>query len=296
VARKTRTAAAKRTSSRRRPDPPKPSPWWKRPLVWVGGLASALVVAAAVAFGTGLGQSLFSIVNGASSGPAAAASGPPVLIDSAQTGYSNGDNFSFVFPWRLILSPSELAALNQLTPNDRSYDAWFTSRGGVVPSPAVQKVVVEGNRLHSVLITDMGIVDHCTSALDGSLFLNGGYGGSVGDLGVVFDLDLAHPVPVNGNAGGSYFTAHSISLRMHEQEIFEVVTSSTRYCQYRISLTVVDGTKTVTELVSNHGTPFKITGSFPEREYEVLYVGSADPGVAAPFVRKNPVIRKPHKT
>jgi hypothetical protein len=255
---------------------------------------TALAAAAATAFGTGLGQSLFSAVHGTGGSTAATVvSGPPVLIDSVGAD-NNEDDFSYAFPQRLILSPAQLESLNRLTPDDPQYDSWFTSRGGVVPSPAVLKLVVEGNRPHPVLIIDMGIVDRCTEALSGTLFSNGGYGGSVDDLGVSFDLDLPRPVPVNGAAGGSYFAAHSVSLQRGEQEIFEVVANSTRYCQYDITLTVVDGTKTLTEVASDNGHPFKITGNLPQGQYKALYVGATAPGAYAPFVRENPVTQKPY--
>lgn len=293
MSRKRRSGTAKRTTNRQQP--PTRSPWWKRPLVWVGGVATALAVGAAAAFGTGLGQSLFSAVQDThGSTSAGVVSGPPVVIDSVRADSGDRSDFSYVFPPRLILSFPQLESLNRLTPDDPQYDSWFTSRGGVVPSPAVLKLVVEGNRPHPVLIIDIGIIDHCTAALNGTLFSNGANGGSVGDLGVRFDLNLARPVPVNGSVGGSYFTAHSISLQKSEQAIFQVVSNSSRYCQYRITLTVVDGTKTLTEVVSDNGRPFKVSGRLPESQYKALYVGGTMPGAAAPFVRENPSTGKPY--
>ncbi len=261
--------------------------------MWLGSLVTLLAGASATAFGTGLGQSLFSAVHDTPTRVAAAvASGRPVVIDSVTVDSGRSD-FSYVFPQRLVLTTPQLDSLNHFTPNDPRYARWFASRGGVLPSPAVLKLVVEGNRPHPVLIIDMGIIDHCLQALNGTLFLNGTNGGSVGDLGVQFDLDLARPVPVNGNAGGSYFAAHSISLQKGEQAIFQVVSSSTRYCQYKITLTVVDGTKTTTEVVTDHGQPFKVTGRLPETRYKELYVGGTEPGETAPFTRMNPATGKP---
>ncbi len=260
--------------------------------MWVGGLATLLAGGAATAFGTGLGQSMFATVQGAPAAPAAA-SGPPVLIDSVTPGGS-GSDFSYILPQQMVLTPQQLHSLNDLTPDSPHYDQWFTSRGGAPPSPAVVKLVVEGNRPHPVLIINMGIADQCTRALNGTLFQNGNNGGSVNDLGVSFDLDLARPVPVNGIMGGSYFAAHSVSLRQGEQMVFEVVSNSTRYCQYRITLTVVDGTRTLTETVSDDGAPFKITGRLPEAGYDALYVGGTEPGQAAPFTRENPATGRPY--
>jgi hypothetical protein len=260
--------------------------------VWAGSIATLLAGGAATAFGTGLGQSLFSAVHD-TPGAAAAVSGPPVLIDSVTVDSGRSD-FSYVLPRPMVLTSGQLDSLNRLTPDNPQYDQWFTSRGGVLPSPAVLKLVVEGNRPHPVLIVDMGISDHCTQPLSGTLFENGSNGGSVGDLGVRFDLDLTRPVPVNGIAGGSYFAAHSYSLQKGEQAVFQVVSSSTRYCQYRITLTVVDGTRTLTETVSDDGQPFKVTGTLPQARYEALYVGSTQTGMAAPFTRRNPATGKPY--
>lgn len=291
MSRKRRPATAKRSWARGTTPPPK-APWWKHPLVWVGSIATLLAGGAATAFGTGLGQSLFSAVHDTPTA-AAAVNGPPVLIDSVTVDSGRSD-FSYVLPQLMVLTSGQLDSLNHLTPDNPQYDQWFTSRGGVLPSPAVLKLVVEGNRPHPVLIVDMGISDHCTQPLNGTLFENGSNGGSVGDLGVRFDLDLTRPVPVNGIAGGSYFAAHSYSLQKGEQAVFQIVSSSTRYCQYRITLTVVDGTRTLTETVSDDGQPFKVTGTLPQAQYEALYVGSTQTGMAAPFTRRNPATGKPY--
>lgn len=292
MSRKRRSTTAKRTNSQRKPRSQAKVPFRKQPLVWIGTLVTLLAGGAATAFGTGLGSSLFSAVHNASSNAAAAVvTGPPVVIDSVMAD-GEGAGFSYVLPQRLILTSPQLNSLNNLTPDDPQYDQWFTSRGGAVPSPALLKLVVEGNRPHPVLIIDMGVIDHCTSALTGTLFRNGSNGGSIGDLAVQFDLDLPRPVPVNGIAGGSYFAAHSISLEKGEQAVFQIAANSTRYCQYQIALTVVDGTKTLTETVSDHGQPFKVTGLLPETSYSALYVGATEPGEAAPFKRENSATSK----
>jgi hypothetical protein len=57
MSRKRRPIAVQRPRQRRQPAR---VPWWKRPLVWVGGLATAIAAGTAGAFGTGFGQDLFS--------------------------------------------------------------------------------------------------------------------------------------------------------------------------------------------------------------------------------------------
>jgi len=152
----------------------------------------------------------------------------------------------------------------------------------------VVKLVVQGNSPHPVQIVDMGIIEHCTRPLDGSLFSNGANGGTVSELAVVFNLDLPLPVPVNGLMAGSYFSAHAVSLKEGETEIFKVVSDTTRFCSYKLKLTVVDGAKTVTEVASDHGQPFRVTGMVPISHYKAVYIGGKLPSVAAPFVRETP--------
>ena len=51
-------------------------PWWKKPpFLWIGGIASALVVAVATSFGTGLGQHLLSVFTDPNP-----ASNPPIQV------------------------------------------------------------------------------------------------------------------------------------------------------------------------------------------------------------------------
>lgn len=138
----------------------------------------------------------------------------------------------------------------------------------------------------------MGIIEHCTRPLDGSLFSNGGNGGTVSELAVVFDLDLPLPVPVNGLMGGNYFSAHAVSLKKGEPEIFKVVSDTARYCEFKIKLTVIDGVRTVTEVASDHGQPFRVTGVMPRSRYKAVYIGGRLPGTTAPFVRESPVTAK----
>jgi hypothetical protein len=249
---------------------------------------TAAFIAAATAFGTGFGQSLFHTVS-AQTEP----SGQPVKIDSV-TPNTDQEGIDYAFSRSLVLTGAELKSLNRLSPDDPSYDSWFTSRGGVVPSPFVMKIVVQGNRLHPVLITDMGVlIDRCTRPLHGALFANSSGGGTVADQAVVFDLDAPHPLPQNGLLNGNFFSAHSISLKKGELQVLKVVVNSSRYCLYRFRFTVVDGTRTVPEIVSNDGQPFSITAWLPGSQYRVLYIGGSI-GVTGPLVRMNPATSKPY--
>jgi hypothetical protein len=249
-------------------------PFWYNPLVWLGGIGTVVVGGVLVNV---LSSQAQRVIPPPTSTPASVAlssspdvnskatvtgkrSGPPVRIDSVVTN-TGLEGFGYIFPQRLVLSTAELTYLNRLSPNDPRYDSWFTSRGAASVSPAVFKLVVEGNRSRPVQIVDMGYTDQCTRPLDGSYYGEGQAGGTEEDQAVVFDLDAKHPFPQNGMVTGNFFAAHSISLKEGEVEVFKVVVNSSRYCQYRLTLSVVDGTKTVTEVVSDHGRPFHVTAS-----------------------------------
>lgn len=258
----------------------------KKVVAWAGGLITATVVAAGVAFGTGFGQWLF---HKASESPPAR-SGPPVRVDSVTLIEPTG---TYALPQRLVLNPADLRSLNHLLPSDPGYDTWFRSRGGVDTGQSVVKLVLEGNRPDPVYIIDMGVLEHCAPPLNGTLFFNAPLGGTVNDLGISFNLDLPRPFPQNGLITGSYFAAHTVSLKQRETGILEVVSSSARYCEYRFTLTVVDGAATLKEVVTNHGQPFRVTGLLQGgSHYGALYVGGVSPGQSAPFRRRNPVTSK----
>ncbi len=60
----TRSRGAPQNQRRRQPQQSPRTPWWKRPLVWVGGVIGAVVLAIATAFGTGVGNDLYSAMFG----------------------------------------------------------------------------------------------------------------------------------------------------------------------------------------------------------------------------------------
>ena len=90
MARKRQSMTAKRGNKSRKPQSQAKSPWWRKPLVWIGGLATLLAGGAATAFGTGLGGSLFSAVHDTPSNAAAVAGGTHSIAAAYLTGYCWG--------------------------------------------------------------------------------------------------------------------------------------------------------------------------------------------------------------
>jgi hypothetical protein len=185
-----------------------------------------------------------------------------------------------------VLSVAQLSTLNKLVSTGANYATWLESKGGLSPGYAVVKMVLTGNRNYPIQIVDMRVLKRCSSPYSGTLFLNDPGGGSIiGVQNVYFDLDLPNPNPGDGTLGGNYFNKHTISLRKSASVTLVIDNYSTLACNYKFAISAVDGSRTVTETISNHGSPFKTAGISPS--YKALYIGAASPGASAPFRRES---------
>ena len=266
----------------------------RHPTALITVIITTLIGAAATAFGTGIGQHGLDVLLRHEP------PGSPIQIDSVTYDEAGRGDGSYIFPQKLVLTAAQLRSLNHIPVSEPRYDAWFKSRGGVEPVMSVIKIVVQGNRLGPAQIIDMRPIAQCRRPLNGSLFLNSPQGGSLPVVGISFDLDAARPLPMNYLIPGNYFDNHTVSLKAGETWTFRIVGEiSKHYCSYVIAMTVVYGKQTTTEIVSDHGKPFRVTAlvshaetRLPLREeysyYKALYVGGSSPGVSAPFAKRNP--------
>jgi hypothetical protein len=74
-----------------------------------------------------------------------------------------------------------------------------------------------------------------------------------------------------------------VALNHDEQFTFDILaTTALHYCQFSLKMTVVDGTRTVTETLNNHGKPFQVTATIGPSQnpdfsrYSVVYLGGTD--------------------
>ncbi|MGW3731009.1 hypothetical protein, partial [Streptomyces sp. NPDC000851] len=217
------------------------------------GAVTAVAALIGTAFATGVGQSIYnSIAPGGDLSKIRNPIGqPPVQVDAvavqriAETG-------TYVFPNALNLSPSELKHIDGLR---YEYDSWMRDRGGVDPFETDIRVTVEGNRGHSVQITDALIAEKkCTNPLKGAYL----YSPSAGQVDVVrmgFNLDAARPKAQKHDGydlSGYYFASHNISLSPSEQQTLIISARTEKhYCEFSIQLTVVDGKKSFSVPVRN---------------------------------------------
>jgi hypothetical protein len=210
-------------------------------------------------------------------------SGPPVRVDSVLLQPNIDQGQTFVFPKALKFSKAELRSLTNLSGlTDRSiqgpdtFYTWARNHDGVDPNQVLIQLVLSGNSTHEVRIVGMHAVGTCRSALTGTMMAYGSEGGEQ-SIGIGFNLDTGDPNARsynNGNFGSDYFLNKTVSLKPNEQQAFEIIgVSRLHYCQFRIQMVVLNGTKYVTETISNGGKPFRVTGTLSPTRYAVFYGG-----------------------
>jgi hypothetical protein len=283
----------RRRTPQRQPKPrtrqPANAPWWKRPLVWIGTVAGALVIAIVTAFGSGIGQTLFSA---ASSGePRATASGsavssgtesgteptgPPVVVESAAYQVDPGFGFMYAFP--------RSETIQQVTPPGLAASIFgpdldqISRSGGVLVGPTNLQIVLRGNAVDPVEIVGMQAVKACAPPLSGTLVYISPHDFSEGlnpIANVGFNLNalfaVAQNIDSNGNLSGNFFTKDDVSLRYGETQTFNFWITTGRYCRFTVQLTIDTSGAQIPETISNDGKPFTLTGQASLAAYKVLY-------------------------
>jgi hypothetical protein len=284
--------------------------WWKRPVTWILGIVTALVVAIATSLGTGIGNSILTTAQGHPS-----SGGPPIKIEHVGQ-VQTWEDYSFVIPRKVILPAAQLAAMNrQVTTSESTYTNWFLHRGGVIANRATISITVRGNGTGPVTITDMQVVKYCGRPLtNGTLFYSPSEGaGPFGTSQIGFDLGrlvtIGQYIPAPGahmlSPGGNFFAKEVITLKPGEPRTLSAfVTAEHEYCSFTFQLHVAtpDG-NSVIEKIADNGKPFHITSDgepgfsenfsshVPFSSYSVIYAGGAanqGQGGYGPFIRVNP--------
>ena len=195
--------------------------WWKRPVTWVLGVVTALVVAIATELGTGIGSSILTAAKSHSS-----SGGPPIIVE--QVGQLQmWEDYSFVVPGKVVLTRPQLAAMNeQVGTSESAYVNWFLHHGGVIANRATIGITVRGNGSGPVTITDMQVVKHCGRPLtDATLFYSPTNGaGPFVTPQIGFNLaqqvTIGQYVPAPGakveSTGGNFFSKEVVILNPGE--------------------------------------------------------------------------------
>jgi hypothetical protein len=280
--------------------PSSPMKWWRQPLVWVGGVFTALIVAIATAFGTGVGNDLLSAATSRHA-PTHYSPAIPVKIEQV-TPFSTAPNFSFVVPRPLVIGGAQLAGLN--SDNESDIDKFEIAEKAVPTGEGFTSVTVMGNASKTVTITGMQVIKQCGTPLRGTFFYNPPAGGAP-TIGLGFDLDSS--IDYAQNVGhyygysGNFFQDHVVTLEPGESQTFTIYVSAIRhYCRFYFQMSVATAQGDFTENILPGGGQFQLTGSAaqwmnPHNDtincsfYQAVYIGGvADPGNDISWMRVNP--------
>jgi hypothetical protein len=261
--------------------------------VWLGAVVTAVVIALATTLSQQLLKSAQTVIN--------RPTGDAITVRALQLERRPSDSFLFEKP--LDLTDADLEAMNAATQNataPAAFDDWARAHGGAADDYVNIKLVLEGNRDQPIRILDMVPLKTCRDPYTGTLV----YSPSAGaDSTVRVGLDLDQPVTVarslhEGQWGGPYFQEKTVSLTRGEQQAFEITAQTIRYaCEFTLQFTVLDGSQTITQVVSDHGKPFRVSaivsdsaaGALAFSRYAALYVGGVgNPDGTGKFVRADP--------
>ena len=246
--------------------------WWKRPITWIAGLISALILAIVAAIGNGIGSTLFTAINhNASTGRpdgrvSAASTGLPVKIEQV-TPLNTSPNNSFAVPVKLQLTEAQLTTLNQ---GNANYLAAFQAANRAVPADAgFTGITVMGNSTRTVTITGMQVIKQCQAPVTGTYFYNPAAGEDT-TISLGFDLNSQITYAQDTRAGteysGNFFQKHVVTLAPGESRTFTVYVRTTQhYCRFSFQMTVATAQGVITEKIPTDGKPFELTASADQK-------------------------------
>jgi hypothetical protein len=262
------------TSARPRPAkrPPVKVPWWKRPLVWVGSVLSALALGVAGAFGSGLGQSLFSTAAGqqpsqsdTAASPDAAALPPTSTSASgldiqSSTFWLPGVNTFFVT--KNTFQPTGQVAATLTNAPSIAYLSIFRNAGAVNQSRTVLRLIFTGESRQGIRILNITpIILMRAAPWHGDLF-EFPLQGVAPTLNTDLDLDGTFPAVKKSATGQPYFEENTITLRQGEQQVVIMQVDASRgFVAYKLQVDYLVGTQQRDAVISDHGQPFELSAA-----------------------------------
>lgn len=304
---------------------PEKKPFWRQPLVWLGGVATVVVAGVLINVLTPPAQRLTSsseptvtvapltVVPQATSEskrrsrrpkrrPAEA--GPPLSVVSEDP--LNLDDLGvWFFPGKLLLSASELAHANALLHDTfiTGFADYLYSFGGYAQNTDTQ-IVLQNDSKQPVKILDMRVVKDCQAPLTGTLVFGPNAGGD-DDVRIGFDLDS--PDTDAESAKGwfvndwkkDYFSNYNISFAPGEQRVLNVRAVTGKYaCTFRYMATVLEGKRKFYQTIDDDGQPFRVSAFVTKSgdasnidfsKYAAVYIGGVDsPHKNGNYVRVSP--------
>lgn len=260
------------TSSKRRQDQRRPAkvPRWNRPLVWVGGLVSALALGVAGAFGSGLGQNLFSTAVGqhpSASNMTASRSAAPLPTTSTSASGLDIQSSTFYFPGvdtffvtKNTFQPTGQVAATLVNAPSPEYLSVFRNVGAVNQAQTVLRLVFTGESPQGIRILNITpIILKRAAPWHGDLF-EFPLQGEASTVRTSLDLDGTFPTVEDSATGEPYFEEKTITLQQGDQEVVIMqVTTSLGFVAYTLRVDYLVGTQQRDVIINDHGQPFELS-------------------------------------
>lgn len=218
-----RRQAQKRTTQVRRTQPEARKPWWRRPLVWIGSIVTALVVAIVTAVGTGIGNDVLSATDRHSASPTPTESlKVSQEIRNNQAAYDNNTTQAWAIP--SLLNPTSAAAQIAVSPHSVSgyetgdsyidrFDNWVFAHGGATVGVTYLRLTLTGGKQPAVIQSVCAHVIKRTKILAGTLFFKGAQGTQ--PVETTLNLDSSEPC-------ANYFKGHYLPLSPGQPAVVDI--------------------------------------------------------------------------
>jgi hypothetical protein len=278
---------------------------WRKPLVWFGGVGTAVLVGVLINVLTSQAQDLVPSTSGTSSSPSHIQAGnalksPPLRVLSEDP--LNIDNLGkWIFPSKRIFDGAELRMLNSDLlgqPGGRGMEGisnLLSPMGGYAPSVDTQ-IVVKNTRTYPVRIIDMSVIKTCRAPFTGTIVYAQPQGAQL-SVQMGFNLDSADPtatsihVEEDSIAGPEYFSEYTVKIKPGAQQVLDIYALTKKQaCVFRYRATILDGSRKVYQTIGNGKQPFRVSAQLPLSRYSIVYVGGipTSQGTVTPYERVDP--------
>lgn len=258
----------------------KPTPFWRKPLVWIGALLL-----------TALGASLTDVIK-------------PLMTEIIERFTESGEPIDIhteamktaravSLPPGVQISPEDLARLEPLDVDKQA--EWLESRGGVAVGSHSLTITITGNRSNPVRVTDIRDASECTEPNRGTLVRLGAPRFQI-ELSVQMVLSVgeadSHAMLWDPEAGTSepYFPNRTITLKKDEQHVLviQLYPPPGLLCRPQLELTVIHRDKEYKQQVVPEDQRPGVMGEEPaevEQEYSQVFLGGY---ICSKYVRVTP--------
>lgn len=242
-------------------------PLWRRPVVWLGSVATAVVIGVLIGVLTPLVQR---IVPSPARDPA-----QPLRIQSA--GYLPGFNEVFAFPHPLsraqMLTATRGIANHEFAQNLK----YVAALGGAPTHLQLIQLILHNDARQVATLSDIQVVKQCTAPFTGTELWNPAES-AIDNISIGFNLDSstsdAQFVDSSNRFYGNYFAKKSIQFSPGESDTLSIFVLTTRQsCRFTFNLYVDDGAHRYTERVANAGRPFTASAGLPFSRFREIYAG-----------------------